>query len=119
MVGIQSNDPMQALFPLNSNLSSFKYNRMQKEEQHKHFRLKKEDLTEFKVPVQVCIDYSEVLRPTKLKLRSVVLNAMGITTDFKGAKLSYDEFLKLNSFIKYDSGTVDDYIWFCVRLFDP
>lgn len=27
--------------------------------------------------------------------------------------------MKLNSFIRFDIGTDDDYFWFCVRLFDP
>ena len=114
-----SDDHMNKLFPIGSNLSSTKYNLMQKAEAHKSYKLKKEDLRDFRVPIQVCIDYSEVLRPTKLRLRKIVMSALGIATSHRGAKLSYEQFLKLNSFIRYNMGQDDDYIWFCVKLFDP
>ena len=71
------------------------------------------------MPIQVCIDYSEVLRPTKYKLREIVIAALGIATGHSKATLSYDDFLKMNSFIRFDNGNPDDYIWFCVKLFDP
>ena len=45
--------------------------------------------------------------------------ACGIQISHPNAKVSYEEFLKLNSFLRYNNGTTDDYIWFCVRLFDP
>ena len=47
------------------------------------------------------------------------MNALGITTTHKNASVSYDEFLKMNSFIRFNTGSPDDYIWFCVKLFDP
>ena len=47
------------------------------------------------------------------------MNALGIATDHSKAKITYDQFLKMNSFIRYNMGTVDEYFWFCVRLFDP
>ena len=47
------------------------------------------------------------------------MNAMGIATNHRSAKVSYDQFLKMNSFLRYNKGTDDDYLWFCVRLFDP
>lgn len=89
-IGLQEEDPLSTLFPMNSNLSSLKYNRMQKEEEHKTYKLKKSDYREFQIPVQVCIDYSEVLRPTKMALRRTVLNALGINSNHNGAKMSYD-----------------------------
>ena len=50
LIGVRV-DPLAHLFPINSNVSSLKYNRMQKEEEHKQFRLNKQDLKEFKVPI--------------------------------------------------------------------
>ena len=76
-------------------------------------------MSDFRVPVQVVSDYSEVLRPTKTRLRQIVMAACGIQISHPNAKVSYEEFLKLNSFLRYNNGTTDDYIWFCVRLFDP
>ena len=76
-------------------------------------------MTDFRVPVEVCIDYSEVLRPTKQLLRHIVLGALGVATSHKSAKISYDQFLAINSFLLYNTGTPDDYVWFCVKLFDP
>ena len=68
-------------------------------------KLEKGDLQDLKVPIQVCIDYSAVLRPSKYRLREVVMNAMGIHTSHRNASVSYEEFLKMNSFIKYNTGT--------------
>ena len=115
----ETDDKMNSIFPIGSNLSSFKYNKLQKEEAHKNFKLKKNDLRDFRVPVQVCIDYSEVLRPTKNKLRGLCMSAVGISASLPGSKMSYDEFLKLNSFLRFNNGTDDEYVWFCVKLFDP
>lgn len=47
------------------------------------------------------------------------MNALGILTSQKAAKITYDQFLQLNSFIRYNNGAEDDYFWFCVKLFDP
>ena len=110
---------MDPVFPVASNMSSTKYNLIQKELAHKSHKLEKGDLQDLKVPIQVCIDYSAVLRPSKYRLREVVMNAMGIHTSHRNASVSYEEFLKMNSFIKYNTGTPDDYTWFCVKLFDP
>ena len=77
-------------------------------------------MKDFRVPVQVCADYSVVLRPTKESLRFIVMEAMGINTSHHSdAKMSYEQFLNFNSFLHFNNGTPDDYIWFCVRLFDP
>lgn len=95
---------MEKLFPVGTNTSSTKYNLMQKEEAHKNHVLKKQDLHDFKVPIQVCIDFSEVLRETKYRLRKIVIEALGIATGHSKATVSYDEFLKMNSFIRFDSG---------------
>ena len=64
-------------------------------------------------------NYSEVLRPTKDTLREIVMQALGIATNHNNAKISYEQFLKINSFIRFNNGTEEDYHWFCVRLFDP
>ena len=50
------------------------------------------------------------------------MNALGVTTDHKGAKISYDQFLRINSFLDSEQEVPclkDDYIWFCVKLMDP
>ena len=93
------NDPANKVFPIANGLSSSKYEKICKAEEHKNLKLSKEDLMDFRVPVQVCIDYAEVLRPTKVKLRPIVLNALGVTTNHKGAKISYEQFLRINSFL--------------------
>ena len=72
---------------------------MRKAEEYKKLKLSKQDLMDFRVPVKVCLDYADVLRPTKVKLRPIVLNALGVTTNHKGAKISYDQFLRINSFL--------------------
>ena len=97
------NDPTNKVFPIANGLSSTKFDLMRKAEEHKNLKLSKQDLMDFRVPVQVCIDYAEVLRPTKVNLRPIVLNALGVTTNHKGAKISYDQFLKINSFLDNDS----------------
>ena len=48
-----------------------------------------------------------------------MLEAMGVSTKTRDAKISYDQFLKVNSFLLFNHGEPDDYIWFIVRLFDP
>jgi len=107
------------LFPMGADVSSNKYNLMRLEEAHKHHRLSKNDYKDFRVPVQVCIDFSEVLRPTKLRLRAIVMSALGIQASYSKAKVTYEQFLHINSFLRYNNGSHDDFIWFCVKLFDP
>ena len=72
-----------------------------------------------RVPVQVCIDYSEVLRPTKTRLRAIVLKAFGVFADYTKSTLSMEQFLQINSFLRFGQHSSDDFIWFCVKLFDP
>ena len=115
-----SNDAqMNKLFPIANGLSSRAYNEMQMTEKHRNHKLSQQDLKDFRVPIKVCADYSVVLRPTKELLRTIVMGAMGISTFQKQAKISYEQFLKLNSFLLFNNGSPEDYMWFCVRLFDP
>lgn len=115
----EDDDKISKLFPMGANISSNKYNIMQRGEKHKSHKLKMTDYRDFRVPVQVCIDYSEVLRPTKLRLRSIVMSALGILANYKKAKVTMDEFLRINSFLRFGNCSQDDFIWFCVKLFDP
>ena len=49
----------------------------------------------------------------------MVMEANGVNTKHSDARIDYDQFLKMNSFLLLNNGTPDDYKWFCVRLFDP
>ena len=118
MIG-NTDTSMNELFPIGSNMSSLQFNKLQKQQAHKDYKLKQNDLKDFRVPVQILIDYAEVLRPTKIKLRSIVMSACGIIVNHKQAKVTYEQYLLLNSFIRYNNGSDDDHIWFCVKLFDP
>jgi len=110
---------MTKLFPMGANVSSTKYNLLKQEEKHKQYKLPRNDYSDFRVPVKVMIDYSEVLRPLKNRLRRIVLNAFGILADYDKSKLTMEEFLHLNSFLRFGHNTDHDFIWFCVKLFDP
>ena len=112
-------EKLNRIFPIGPGLSSTKYNLMRQAEKHRNYKLNSQDMKDFRVAVQVCADYSVVLRPTKERLRLIVLEAMGVSTSLRDAKISYDQFLKVNSFLFFNHGEPDDYIWFVVRLFDP
>lgn len=51
------------LFPLGANLSSAKYDIMRRDNKPQQFKLADEDYEDFRVPMQIVLDYSEVMRP--------------------------------------------------------
>ena len=110
---------MDSLFPIGNSVSSTKFDKLRKADAHKSHKLTKKDLSDFRIPINICEEFSEVLRPTKNRLRHTVMNACGIETKSHSAKVTYEQFLKMNSFLRYNKGTEDEFIWFCVRLFDP
>ena len=71
---------MSQLFPIGNSVSSTKFAKLQKADAHKQHKLKKKDLEDFRVPVPILVEFSEVLRPTKQRLRHTVMNALGIAT---------------------------------------
>ena len=77
------------------------------------------DYRDFRVPVKVMIDYSEVLRPIKLQLRRIVLNAFEILADYDKTSVTMEEFLHISSFLRFGNNTDEEFMLFCVRLFDP
>ena len=81
-------EKMNNLFPMGANISSTKYNLMKKNEEQKNLRKKNADYQNFQVPVQIVIDYSEVLRPTKLRLRSYVMGALGVLANYSKSRVS-------------------------------
>ena len=115
----QKRDFLDSLFPINEKMSSLQYNRLQAEFQYKEFKLKDKDLADFRVPATIIMDSSEVLRPCRKELRPLILAATGIPTGDKGAKVSYEQFLNLVSFITHNKGTKEEYIMFFTRVFDP
>ena len=115
----ETDEKMLQVFPMGASVSSTKYNLMRQEEKHKNYKLNMKDYRDFRVPVKVFIDYSEVLRPMKLRLRRIVLNAFGILADYEKTALSMEEFLHISSFLRFGHNKDDDFMWFCVKLFDP
>jgi len=62
---------------------------------------------------------AEALKSTKVKLRPQIMRALGIHSNSKKDKITYEQFLNLNSLLKYRRQGKDDMIDFIVRLFDP
>merc|ERR1719464_959220 len=112
-------DYMSELFPIVDGTSSRKYNAMKEEEAHLHNKLKKNDLVDFKVPAWICMQNAEALKSTKTKLRPQIMRALGIHSNSKEDKMTYEQFLNLNSLLKYRRQDTEDMIDFMVRLFDP
>ena len=112
-----SKDYLSEIFPVQT--SSRKYNQLKREEAHLQHKLKKKDLADFRVPAWICMEYSEVLKSTKAKLRPTVMRALGIWSEHKGDKMTYEQFLNMSSLLKYKRQTKEDLVDFAVRLFDP
>ena len=110
-------DYLHDVFPITT--SSRKYNQMRKEEEHLQYKLKKQDLVDFRVPSYICMEFSEVLKSTKAKLRPTVMRALGIWSSSKEDKMSYEQFLNMCSLLKFKRGDKEKMIDFTVRLFDP
>ena len=108
-------DYLSEIFPIIDGTSSRKYNAMKEEEAHLQNKLKKNDLIDFRIPAWICMEYSDVLKSTKAKLRPTVMRALGIVGD----KMTYEQFLNMASLLKYKRQTKDDLISFTTRLFDP
>ena len=86
----EDDEKLATLFPMGANVSSTKYNLMQRDEKHKLFKMNTQDYRSLRVPVQICIDYSEVLRPTKMRLRAIVLEAFGVLASYEKAVITMD-----------------------------
>ena len=65
------------------------------------------------------MEFSEVLKSTKAKLRPTVMRALGIWSSSKEDKMSYEQFLNMCSLLKFKRGDKEKMIDFTVRLFDP
>jgi len=50
MIG-NTDTSMNELFPIGSNMSSLQFNKLQKQQAHKDYKLKQNDLKDFRVPV--------------------------------------------------------------------
>ena len=92
-------DYMSDVFPITT--SSRKYNEFKKGEAHLLHKLKKKDLVDFRVPSWICMEYSEVLKSAKAKLRPTIMRALGIWSANKADKMSYEQFLNMCSLLKY------------------
>ena len=65
------------------------------------------------------MEHSDVLKSTKAKLRPTVMRALGIYSEHKGDKMTYEQFLNMCSLLRYKRQTKEDMINFTARLFDP
>ena len=107
------------IFPIGANTSSTKFNQMRLQEKHLHCKLAEEDYTDFRLPIQICQEYSVVMRPFKPTLRGKILAALGIDVEDSDPRITLEQFLHVNSFVRYENFSEDDMIWFCVKLLDP
>ena len=64
-------------------------------------------------------EYCKLISTLNPTLVDVILKAAGINVDSKVPTISWDNFLFLNSLIKYNTASKDDFIQFFKSIFDP
>lgn len=79
----------------------------------------KEDLTDFRVPLDVFTASSLVFLRTKPDLRLKILHALGIDIKNPSSKVDWESFLFLNKLLRYSKATNEEFIEFYCKFFDP
>lgn len=99
------------------------YNQERSIAKSKAFKLTQKDLADYRIPVQVCLEYCKVLTPLHRELRKRALQAIGISAEFPETKVEWEHYLKLNYIMRPDpvksQVTRSEYIEWMTKLFDP
>jgi len=113
----ESKDLYKDVFPVGGKIRTWI---TQKSLEHSSaYKLTKKDLFDYRIALDVLVEFSECLKPTKNKLKAVILSAVGVDVDNFKAKIDWEHFMKLNTLLKYNNASAEDYITFIVHLFDP
>lgn len=78
----------------------------------------KEDLADFRVPLDVFIESSLVLIRTKPEIKLKILNALGIDVKNPTSKVDWESFLFLNKLLRYGNASNEEFIEYYCRFFD-
>lgn len=78
-----------------------------------------EELQDFRIPLEIFKNNCKIISKTRAHLKLKILQAIGIDTDAKDQKVSWESFLLLNKLLSPNCTDKDSVCQFAVRLFDP
>lgn len=93
---------------------------MKKEQTSKLHKLTTDELKDYRVPLEVFIDFNEYIFRAKGPFKKLMLESLGVNvlTD-KDPKVDWEAFLKLDQIMKHRCKENSDYSNFIARIFDP
>lgn len=67
-----------------------------------------QDLSDFRVPIEVFREYSLVMKGLNNECQELFLNAMGINLRYGSCKIDWETFIGIYCLLKIDASTNDD-----------
>ena len=92
---------------------------MKREQTTKLHKLTAEELKDFRVPLNVFLEFNTFLMKARGPFKILILGSLGVNTKDRDPKVDWLSFLKLNQVMRHKCNDQDDYINFVARLFDP
>lgn len=78
-----------------------------------------QDLTDFRIPIEIFKEYSDVMKALNEECQSMFLKALGINVEMKNQKIEWEQFIHIYCLLKYDTATPQEYHAFLIKVFDP
>lgn len=92
---------------------------MKKEQTSKLHKLTAQELKDFRVPLQVFMEFNKYLMKARGPFKVLILESVGVNTKDRDPKVDWLSFLKLNQVMRHKCYHKDEYVDFVANLFDP
>jgi len=76
-------------------------------------------MKDFRIPIEIFKEYSQIMKGLNKECQNSFLNAMGVDVSYPKSKIAWEKFISLNCLLRFNTATLDEYINFFVKVFDP
>ena len=76
-------------------------------------------MKDFRIPIKIFKEYSQIMKGLNKECQNSFLNAMGVDVSYAKSKIAWEKFISLNCLLRFNTATLDEYINFFVKVFDP
>jgi hypothetical protein len=82
-------------------------------------KLEPEDMKDFRFPQHIFCEYASIMKGFNKECQYYFMKAMGIAVDEPNVRVDWENFIKLNTLLRYNTASLEQYLDFFEKVLNP